>query len=267
MIKEQLLNLSEEFMQEAFTANCYYEIIKQFSVNAKEYYVEIGYSSAFYTYVYNALIVATFMELSKIYDTHKKSFNIFQLINICKTHLSLFPQKHKIELNNGDRDPVMEFPYKHKVSSAEEQFFEKEIETQNTYNKLLNVTDIPIYVEMTLDRYFDLYYWKYNRIEPQVRKLLNQRNKVYAHNDIESLLNIEDVISAFPLNRNDIESLISFAVEFCQFIIVLLTGVNRANKPINISDWEATLHLVRLGYKYKDVEVGPNTIDMSKITY
>lgn len=85
--------------------------------------------------------------------------------------------------------------------------------------------------------------------------MLKQRNKTYAHNDKKSLDNIEKVISEFAINGNDIDSFISFALEFCKFIIVLLTGVNKADKPVNINDWEGTLNLVRLGYKYKDIEI------------
>ena len=92
MKKEDSLRLSEQFMQEAFQANCYYDIIKQYSENSKEYQEEIAFSSVFYTYTYNALVVATFMELAKIYDRNKDSINIKGMMDICKVHISLFPE-------------------------------------------------------------------------------------------------------------------------------------------------------------------------------
>ena len=71
--KEKIINISERFMQEALEANCYYDIIKQYSENKQKYYEEMSFSGAFYTYTYNALIVAVFMELAKIYDRNKDS--------------------------------------------------------------------------------------------------------------------------------------------------------------------------------------------------
>lgn len=251
MDREELLNLSKEFMQEAFQANCYYDISRQYSVNFKEYHEEMKFSSAFYAYTYNALVIATFMELAKIYDTHKNSINIFEMINICKDHIYLFPQQRdEFKMIVDNKEIIKKIPYEHSVSPEEKDFFQNEVESQEPINKVFNITEIR--VEMTLERYFDLYKWKYERIEPQVKNLLKQRNKVYAHNDRDSLGNIEEVISKFPLYRKNIESLISFSLEFCQFVISLLTGINEPDQPANINDWEETLHLARLGYKYQN---------------
>lgn len=154
-----------------------------------------------------------------------------------------------------NKETIEKFPYVYIVSKEDEKFFQKEVESQKLFNELIGVTDMHIEVKMTLERYFELYEWKYKTIESQVNILLKQRNKTYAHNDKKSLDNIEKVISEFAINGNDIDSFISFALEFCKFIIVLLTGVNKADKPVNINDWEGTLNLVRLGYKYKDIEI------------
>jgi len=257
MKKEELITLSESFMQEAFQANCYHNIIKQYSENIKEYHEEIYFSGAFYTYIYNALVVATYMELAKLYDSHDKSININRLMGICKDHISFFPQQRELKITIDGKETIKKFPYKHTISHGEEEFFQKEVERQKQLYEILgvSVSDVPIDVEMTLERYFDLYKWKYENIKPQIKNLLKQRNKVYAHNDENSLNNVDRVISNFPLNSRDIELLISFALEFCQSVIALLTGVYKAQKPKNIDDWKGTLNLVRLGYKYKDVEI------------
>jgi hypothetical protein len=252
MKKEELIILSESFMHEAFQANCYYNIINQYSENIKEYHEEINFSGAFYMYTYNALVVATFMELAKIFDSNDKSINIYRLMDICKDHIALFPQQREFKMIIEGKETIKKFPYKHAVSPEEEEFFLKEVENQKQFYELLGVSDVPIDVEMTIERYFALYKWKYENLKPQIKNLLKQRNKVYAHNDENSLYNVEKVIFNFPINKSDIESLISFALEFCQFVIALLTGVYKAQKPLNINDWKGTLNLVRLGYKYKD---------------
>ncbi|EOS8040453.1 hypothetical protein DUC50_RS12765, partial [Enterococcus hirae] len=76
MDKEKLIKKIDIFMNQARQANCYFSIVKQVAENRTNYYEEMSLSSAFYSYTYNALVVATFMELSKIYDSHRYSSNI-----------------------------------------------------------------------------------------------------------------------------------------------------------------------------------------------
>lgn len=251
MEKEKIIELADAFMQEAFQANCYMDLIEQYLRNIKDYSEELKISGAFYIYTYNALVVATFMELAKIYDRNRDSISIKQLLENCKEKKELFSQKQVFKIYGEERS----FPYQHIVAADEEEFFSLEIEKQQPINALLGMPDYPITVNLDADKYFELFEWKYGKIEPVIQNLLKQRNKIYAHNDKKSIGNIEDVIRKFPINRDDIFRLISFATEFCRFVLALLTGIYHAEKPVNINDWEATLKLVRLGNMYRDVEI------------
>lgn len=240
-------------MQEAFQTNCYIDIIGQYSKNKSEYSEEMEISGAFYSFTYNALVVAAFMELAKIFDSHKDSNNIKQLMDICKENIELFPQERKMVLF-GEEEIC---PYRHTVLS-EEEFFKREIELQKPFNELVGGEKSPVTVDMSRERYFEFFAWKYKKIEPQIQKLLRQRNKIYAHNDKNTLRNMDKTIEKFPLSTNDVETLTKFAIEFSQFVIALLTGIYKASAPVNIDDWQSTLRLVKLGKKYKDLDIENN---------
>ncbi|HGZ4935197.1 hypothetical protein ABG953_05915 [Enterococcus faecalis] len=109
---------------------------------------------------------------------------------------------------------------------------------------------------MTIEKFFDLYEWRLGRNKPKISNLLKQRNQVYAHNDEATMKqDLDTTINSFPLNHEEIEELILFALDFCRFILVMLTNENRAIAPININDWRNTLDFARIGEKYRDIEV------------
>lgn len=257
MEKEQLIKKLDIFMNQARQANCYFLIIKQFLENRSNYPDEMSLSSAFYSFTYNALVVSTFMELAKIYDSHKYSTNIQKLFKECKENISYFPTFHsEHEITIDGKKHAYTLPFTHIVKEEEKDFFKSEIEKKHSFRELLGTSDLPFQVEMTIERFFDLYEWRLSKLELQIGNLLKQRNKVYAHNDEATMnTNIDDVIKKFSLNYEEIEKLIAFALDFCQFAYAMLTGINKCSAPINIDDWQNTLMLTKLGEKYQDIEV------------
>lgn len=257
MEKEQLIKKLDIFMNQARQANCYFLIIKQFMENRSNYPDEMSLSSAFYSFTYNALVVSTFMELAKIYDSHKQSANLQNFLKECKANISYFPTaypEHEITID-GEKH-TFNHPFQHTVKEEEKEFFKSEIEKEKSFRELLDISDLPIHVEMTIERYFDLYEFRLSKLTLQIKNLLKQRNKIYAHNDEATMnTNLDDVIKKFPLNHKEINELISFALDFCQFACAMLTNVNRATEPVNINDWENTLRAVTIGEKYKETEI------------
>lgn len=266
MKKEELIEKVDAFMNQTRQANCYFLIIKQFIENRTKYHEEIAVSSAFYSYTYNALVVATFMELSKIYDSHPQSSNIQKLVADCKKEINYFPKNHpKIEFEQDGEKHVFTPSFQHIVKENEQDFFRVEIEQEQPFRELLGSTELPIRVDMTLERYFELYEWHIQRLESKIKNLLKQRNKVYAHNDEATMKkSLDDVINEFALNHKEITELISFALDFCQFAYAMLTDINKATAPVNIDDWENTLRAVRLGEKYKEVDIQKQIEELKK---
>lgn len=85
MTEEQLLELAEEIYQQSFEANIFYEIMMQIEREKVEYFDEIRVSSAFYSYIYNSLVVSTFAVVSKLYDNtkHKDAINVKKFLDRC----------------------------------------------------------------------------------------------------------------------------------------------------------------------------------------
>lgn len=257
MEKEKLIKKIEIFMNQAYQANCYFSIIKQFNKNRNIYNNEINLSSAFYTYTYNALIVANLMELSKIYDRHKLSSNIKDLICDCQKNIDYFPKsKPTKNLCLDGKNYEFTFPFIHTVKGYELDFFKDDIQKRNIINNDVDIQKYPIHLEITIERLLDLYEWRFQQLEPKINNLLKQRNKVYAHNDEATMKqDLDTIINSVPLNYREIEELITFALDFCQTVLSILTRVLKPSTPINIEDWNNTLYFTRIGEKYKNIEV------------
>lgn len=271
MKKKYLIRDINIFMDQAFQANCYYSIIEQIDRSRSEYNEELSISSAFYSYTYNALVIAVFMEISKIYDRNRQSIDIKRLFTNCKENISFFPKEQEIKEKgiDGKMYIIAKFPFRHTVKNEEIEFFQEDINKQQPFSNLSDFEQNPFSIEMTIDRYFELYEWRLRKIELQIDNVLKQRNKIYAHNDKATLkADLDQTMSKFPVSHKDIKSLIAFALDFCQFAYAMLTGISKSKAPDNIKDLEHTLSLVRLGEKYQDFEVEKqmeNDIDDSNL--
>ncbi|EOS8039371.1 hypothetical protein DUC50_RS07140, partial [Enterococcus hirae] len=169
------------------------------------------------------------------------------------------------EINVNGKNHTQTFPFIHTVMEDERDFFQEEIEREKPTQELLGDKNLPIYVEMTIERYFDLYEWRLSKLHEKIKNLLKQRNKVYAHNDEATMkVDLDIIINNFPLDYKDINDLIVFALDFSIFASAMLTGINRASEPVNINDWENTLRAVRLGEKYKEVDVQKKVEELNK---
>lgn len=251
---DDLVNLSNNFYDKVIEANSYFEIAKQFKEIYTKFADEMSVSSFFYSYTKNAIVVATIMETSKIYDRHPQSINLGKFMDICYDQKHQFPQHKKISYKHEGTEYLDVSPFRHSVLPEEKEFFQNEYDNLDAIDSLLINTGRPLTVDMTIEKYFDLFRWKYERLENKIDYLLKQRNKIYAHNDENKIFKIDEIMNKYPLHYDDIENIISFSYEFISFVIAMLTGVSKAKKPINYQDWEHTLQLVKIGLKYESLE-------------
>lgn len=249
-----LINLANNFYEKVLEANSYFEIIKQFKEMELKFNDEMRVSSFFYSYTRNAIVVATIMETSKLYDKSNQSINIKKFLDICYEQKHQFPQHNEISYKHEGINYLDKRPFRHSVLPEEMEFFQKDYDNQDALELLFTNAGNPLTVVMTIERYFDLFHWKYKRLESKIDYLLKQRNKIYAHNDENKIFKIDELINKYPLHYNDIEAILSFSYEFINFVIAMLTGINKPIKPINFQDWENTLHLVKVGLKYETLE-------------
>ena len=92
--EKKLMKQLDFLWENTFEMNSYFHIIKQYLENSSCYRNQIRLSPTFYHYIYNALVVATFSEVSKMYDKNSKT-NIFKFLDYCKKNSNLLFLIHK----------------------------------------------------------------------------------------------------------------------------------------------------------------------------
>jgi len=196
--KEQLIKLAEKLYQEAFDANAYFLIMQQYRERQKEYPAEIRLSPAFYSVIYEALQKACFIELAKLYDRTKGAYSIGTMLNFCKENLKFFSEyRDTVEIEDDGKKYVFPVPYQHSLKPAEECFFKEEIRAQRNIYKVFDVSSAdtaPVTVDLTFSEFLKLYQKRYSSLSKKRENMSEQRNKIYAHNDVKGIFNPEKVL-------------------------------------------------------------------------
>lgn len=174
---------------------------------SKEYRLEAQQSALFYNISYSALMIATTVELSKVFDRTEDAIGLSSLFELCKQNQRLF------FITKGSQDNASS-------NSIYNGFF------GDYENRRIDLSD-------------------------KAKHLHEQRCKALVHNDKEIQFVVEAVDDQYPLQFSDLEALTFFALDFTRFVIGQLTGVYKADKPINCNSLETTLELVRLGLEYR----------------
>lgn len=252
MDKDSLLKLANYLWEQAFEANSYYLIIKQYEENYEKYKEEMMYSSMFYSTVYFALNNSMFMELAKLYDSNNNTINISRLLHKCQENIDLIPEYRKIEetISNNGQKHIIKIPYQMEIGPNERCLFkDQKIEIDRNLLDIFNIPEesmVKETIELTAPEYIDFFKKKYHALKPQRRNLIKQRNKIYAHNDENAFFDIGKMIRENPIYYTDIQALIDYALELPRFIIGSLTGIYKLKKNANFNDWEYTLSHCRL---------------------
>lgn len=256
--KVQLTKLAEELYQEAFAANAYFLIMQQYREMQKEYLAEMRLSPAFYSVIYEALQKACFIELAKLYDRTKGAYSLGTMLNFCEENLKFFSEyRDTVEIEDDGKKYIFPVSYQHSLKSTEECFFKEEVHVQRNIYKLFDISSAdtpPVTVDLTFSEFLKLYQKRYVALSKKRDNISEQRNKIYAHNDVKGIFNLEEVLEKNPLFYTDMQELIEFALDATGLVVGALTGVCKARNYSNIDDWEGTLMLARLGLKYQDYD-------------
>lgn len=247
MNKPEIVHLATNIYEEALTAASYWSLINQYQDNVQKYNNEMNYSPAFYHVIYQALIESLFMNLSKIYDSDNDALTIRTLLS---------------EMNDISVEDFAECvsktyrfcgnKFQHRLEPQEECFFKERVAEQRSICNALEIEYLFTEVELSFQELIDLYTKKLHSINPSIQNLINQRNKIYAHNDRSTNFNFENIHKKNPIIKADADKLIDIALDISCFCIEVLTGVSKARDYININDWESSLKMITIGQKYQD---------------
>ncbi|MDZ5759436.1 hypothetical protein RAK27_12305 [Carnobacterium maltaromaticum] len=256
--KKDFIKDAEKIFEQARTAYSYFEILNQYNKNLDTYNNEYTVSTAFYSYTKQALITASFLEIYKIYDTNKGSKNIKKIFDNLEQRQKWYPKDTRHTYDGEDKEWI--FPHTYKPKQEELEFFKIELKKKPVL--FPNDNSIIVDVDMTIADYFTYYNWRYEAIVPILENMTKQRNKFHAHNDSKYFNNSDLISEDYPITYKDMEKLLLFPLEFCQFSIAMLTDVWKEFTVINLDDWENTLETVRNGNKFNALR-----IDIAKIVF
>lgn len=259
MEKEQIVKLAEELHREAFDANSYYLIMKQYTQSRVMYKEAMSLSPAFYSIVYDALQKACFMEIAKLYDKSKDTVTIGSLLKICVDNKDYFSEyRETIEVEDNGVHYQFQAKCQHWLKPEEERFFADEVRNQRQILKIFGVEDADgnlVQVDLTFSEFIELLQKRFRSLSKKQDAITVQRNKIYAHNDGDRMLDEDSVLKKYPLFYSDLQELIDFALEVTGFVLGVLTGEGKASQYSNIDDWEGTLMLSEKGLKYQKIEM------------
>ena len=258
MDKEKLIKIAEELYQGAFDAKAYYLIMQQYRKNQRDYAEEMKVSPAFYHTVYDALMKACFMEIAKLYDSSNGVVSIGTLLAKCEENQDIFPKyRETLTVDHDGTTFSYPIPYQHQLKPQEECFFKDRVEADRKLFAAFDIPDadnVPVRVDLTFPEFLELYQKRFNGLSKKRDNIRIQRNKLYAHNDEQRIVNSENLPERYPISYPDVQEMIDFALDCTGLIIGILTDVNRAKQYSNMDDWEGTLMLTRLGLKYQEYD-------------
>lgn len=229
--KETAIKIATAFFDEARSAKNAMEVIKQFGENSKKYLEVMEYSPAYYFVVYNALISEIIMIITKIYDDSRNSVDLGKFISTCQRNIELFP--------------------KEKVHTYPPENVRSGIHSINT----LSEEERTFHFDLKTEEKMEGYMKEFKNMVAPLKNLKIQRNKLYAHHDLNVILKIDDIIKSNPLNVKEVEAMIDLALEFSQFVIASLTTKYTLPLFSNIDDWSQTLFMADYGRKKHEEEM------------
>lgn len=247
MTVKDLLDLAQNLHRQALDAYTYRQIIRQYRDNLKEYSKEMRYSSAFYSVIYQSLHESLMMCLVKIYDWNTSTLTI----RILKENISLISLKdmdHQIQEMYGINNVFC-----HELRPCEEVYFLLEVESTKKIYEVLGEEYRCTHIDLTLDQMKELYIQRFKYLQDAnvIHNMMKRRNKIYAHNDQEVNFDFKTVGEKYPLNYDEVDALIEFALDFTDFVIWILTGKYPGRHISNMDDWKWTLDMVRVAEKHK----------------
>lgn len=212
-LNADLLELFERcsyLYNEAFYANTELAILRELSKASSGYENEVICAGCFFSFTQLTLTESCFMNCARLFDA-KSDISIRNLIEEVSSHsaeidalaISIFSDRPNFDRLN---------PIVHPLAEDEERFYPKEVESQRSYEKLFGDHYEMVTVCITTHDLPNLWKKRLNGLSKLTDMLRDQRNKVFAHSDIEAL-NYDELVRRLPLTFSEIQKLIDFALD------------------------------------------------------
>lgn len=229
---------------EAFYANTELAILRELSKASSDYENEVICAGCFFNFTQLALTESCFMNCARLFDA-KSDVSIGNLIEDVKSHsaeidalaISLFNDRPNFDRLN---------PIVHPLAKDEERFYPKEVESQRSDEKLFGNHYEIVTVCITTHDLSNLWKKRLNSLRKLTDMLRDQRNKVFAHSDMEAL-KYDELVRRLPLTYGEIQKLIDFALDLTIELFAKITGIEKDRLPKNCNDIQGLLKYVEVG--------------------
>lgn len=229
---------------EAFYANTELAILRELSKASSDYEKEVICADCFFSFTQLALTESCFMNCARLFDT-KSDVSIGKLIEDVSSHsaeidalaISIFSDRPNFDRLN---------PIVHPLAEDEERFYPKEVEPRRSYEKLFGDHYGMVTVCITTHDLSILWKKRLNGLSKLTDMLRDQRNKVFAHSDMEAL-NYDELVKRLPLACSEIQKLIDFALDLTIELLAKITGIEKDRLPKNCNDIQGLLKYVEVG--------------------
>ena len=188
MEKDNLIDLAKNLMTETLFARSYKDILDQYKKNRATHPQEISLSPTFYGISEMALVEALSIRLARLYDVNEKSICLGYLMEQAEEHAEYFPQNGGERLLEIDgKHYRVAIPLMHTLRECEKCYFKEKGEREKAILKHFSDSNISLTHEITIEvsivELLDMYHKRFASIQTICKKLIAQRNKIYAHNE------------------------------------------------------------------------------------
>lgn len=260
MDKESLVKIAEKIYSEATEAYIYRAIMKQYKRHADDYSDALKVSHVYHHIVYQALDEACFMKIAKLYERTNSTASVGTLLKQCEENIEIFPEyQETITIEQDKEQRTYQIPYQHQLEKKEEVLFKSQVSCDRHLFALLNYPDaesIPVRVDLTFPKLLEHYKNIFNSYRKHIENIRIQRNKIFAHIDMNVLINDENPQEKHPVLNRDVDEMIHFALTCTSVILSIIKGEiqNDLRWPW-LDDFENTLVFTRIGIKYHEYEL------------
>lgn len=260
MDKEALIKIAEKIYSEAEDAYIYRAIMRQYIQHANNYPDVLKVSAVFHETVYKALDESCFMKVAKLYERTDSTVSVGTLLKQCEENIEFFPEyQETITITQDDKKYPCKIRYQHHLEKKEEVFYKDRVSSERQMLAIFECPDaenVSIRVDLTFPELLELYKKRFQSYRKHIESIRIQRNKIFAHNDMDVLINDESIQKKHPVLNKDIDEMIHFALTCTSDILSIIKG----KIPYDLrwpwlDDLENTLVLTRIGIKYHEYEL------------
>ena len=232
---EKILKYTKNIHMQALTANSYLFLMNYYNENYKSYKDEMNCTPAFWAMTYNSWYDSCFMFLARMFDVSSDVAGIRQLRELVGNNTSLLGTEK------------ISFP----MRKHDEKIFGKEVEVQDALFDILDIEDKRrnYYFDATGVEMVDIFSKKFSSMSKILDKLRDQRNKIVAHNSGEIEFDENKLKQIKRLSLDDENLLITYALDFTQFITYAIKKEYLPIKYGNIEDIDFVMHFIHDGYE------------------